>query len=260
VSVEFFGNEHWRATVLQRSYDLLVDKVEQMRHALDLCQDTKAILDEIKNSLHAKVRAQVGSVLWMDMEADQVTTGKSGGLSVLQVLYERQTATASNQTDDEPPEWFVEAIQDFMIVREGRTPTRKVHTTARNAWRDDPGADRRIREREPFSPGEGFHSPYRGRPEKYNPDVVLAFADAIARAIGRPRISWTRGKGNLDHRYKPDHESRGVVLDVLVAAVEWAMCVAWQHAGPSESKPPNVKAEGILRIVKTDTALTNSTD
>jgi hypothetical protein len=219
-----------------------------MRRALKLPQGADAILEGIKKTLRTQVRQQIGTFVWMDMETDQVTPGKSGG-TVLQVLYERQTATASNQTDDKPPEYFVDAIQDFMIVRDGRTPTRKVRQTARNAWRDDPGADRRIRE-EPPSPGGDFRSPYRSRPEKYDPDVVLTFADGIARAIGRPRITWTRGKGELDHRDIPDHASRGVVLDVLVAAVEWAMCIAWQHAGPPGAKPPKVKAEGILRIVK----------
>jgi hypothetical protein len=37
---------------------------------------------------------------------------------------------------------------------------------------------------------------------------------------------------------------------VLVAAVEWAMCVAWQFSAPPGSRPPKVKAEGILRILK----------
>src|SRR5262249_52694570 len=166
-------------------------------------------------------------------------------LTVMQVLCERERAKAFNQTNDEPPEYFVDAIQDFMIVRDGRTPTRKVRKTARNAWRDDPGANRRIRESESLSPGESFRSPYRGRPEKYDPAVVLAFEDTIAAAIGQPRISWTRGKGKLNHRDIPDHASRGVVLDALVAAVEWAMCVAWQCSAPPGSKPPKVKAEGI---------------
>jgi hypothetical protein len=253
VSVEFLGDEHRRATVVQDAYDVLVAKVEQLRCALDLCEEGKAILDEIKGVLHAKVRAQAGTFVWMDMETDQVTPGESGGLTVLQVLYKRQTATPSNQTDDEAPEWFVDAIQDFMIVRDGRTPARKVRKTTRNAWKDDPGADRRIRE-EPPSPGGDFRSPYRGQPEKYDPDVVLAFADGIARAIGRPRISWTRGTGT------PDYASRGVVLDVLVAAVEWAMRLAWLHAGPPGTEPPKVKAGGIIGILKAKRPLTKSTD
>jgi hypothetical protein len=229
-----------------------------MRRALKLSQGADGILEEIKKTLHAEVRKQVGPFVWIENEGP--AQANPGGLTVLQVLCERERATAFNQTDDKPPEHFVEAIQDFMIARDGKTPTRKVRQTARNAWRDDPGAHRRIREREPLSPGEGFHSPYRARPEKYDPNVVLAFEDAIARAIDKPRISWTRGKYRLDQGYIPDHASRGVVLDVLVAAVEWAMCVAWQCNAPEGSKPPKVKAEGILRILKTKRPLTNSTD
>jgi hypothetical protein len=213
-----------------------------MRRALDLDQDTKTILDEIEKTLHVEVRKHVGTFLWV--QADELVPAKGGGLTVLQTLCERERATVFNQTNDEPPPYFVEAIQDFMIVRNGKTPTREIHKTARNAWRDDPGADRRIREREQSSPGDGFRSPYRGRPEKYDRDVVLAFADTVARIVGKLRISWTRGTGIRNHT------SRGEVLDVLVAAVEWATCIAWQVAGPSGSEPPRVKAEGILRIVK----------
>jgi len=254
---DFLDDEHWRATVVQGAYDSLVAKVEQMRRELGLPQETNAILDEIKNTLRAEVPERLGNFLWI--ETNEFAATQPGGLTVLQALYERERSTAFNQTEDEPPAHFVDAIQDFKIAREGKTPTRKVRKTARNAWRDDPGADRRIRE-EALSPGEGFRSHYRGRPEKYDPDVVLAFEHAVARAIRQPRISWTRGKGQLDQTYIPDHASRGVALDVLVAGVEWAMCPAWQHAGPSGREPPNVKAEGILRIVKAGAALTNSTD
>jgi hypothetical protein len=136
------GDEHWRATVVQRAYDSLVASVEQMRCALDLCQETNAILNEIKKTLHAQVRGQVGTFLWL--EADEFVQAKPGGLTVLQVLCERERARVFNQTDDEPPPYFVDAIQDFMIARDGRTPARKVRKTARNAWKEDPGADRRV--------------------------------------------------------------------------------------------------------------------
>jgi hypothetical protein len=126
-----------------------------------------------------------------------------------------------------------------------------VRNTARNAWRDDPVANRRIRAREQSLPGEGFRSPYRGQPTKYDPDVVLAFADALARSICRPQISWTRTS---------DNKSRGVMLDVVVAAVEWAMCVAWQSSGRPGSRPPKVNAGGIIGILKAKRPLTNSTD
>ena len=252
------NDEYWRATVLRRSHDALVASVEQMRRALKLPQEADTILEQIKKTLHAEVREQVGTFNWIENEGP--ARANPGGLTALQVLCEKERATAFNKTDDEVPDYFEDAIQDFMIAHDGKTPTRKVRKTARSAWRDDPGADRRIREREPLSPGEGFCSPHLGRPEKYDPDVVLAFEGVIARAIGKPKISWTRGKGNLDHRDIPDHASRGVVLDVLVAAVEWAMCVAWHQSAPTGSKPSKVMAEGILRILKAKQPLTNSTD
>jgi hypothetical protein len=204
--VDFLGDERSRATAVRRAHDSLVAKVEQMQRALGLSQDPKTILHEIKKTLHADVRKQVGTFVWIETEGP--AQAKPGGVTVLQALYEREGAAAFNQTDDEPPKYFMDAIQDFMIADEGKTPTRKVRKTARNAWRDDPGANRRIREREAASQGEGFRSPYLGRPEKYDSDVVLAFAGAITRATGKPRISWTRGTGSPDHRGIQNHASR----------------------------------------------------
>jgi hypothetical protein len=37
-----------------------------MRRAFDLCQETNAILNEIKNTLHVEVREQIGSVVWIE--------------------------------------------------------------------------------------------------------------------------------------------------------------------------------------------------
>jgi hypothetical protein len=245
------NDEYWRATVLRRSHDALVASVEQMRRALKLPQEADAILEQIKKTLHAQVREQ-RTFVWMETEWSGQATSEA--LTVLQLLYERPPATAFNKTDDEAPDYFEDAIQDFMIAHDGKTPTRKARKTARNAWRDDPAANRRIRKGESSSAGEGIRSHYLGRPEKYDSEVILAFANVIARAIGRPKISWTRGTG------VPDYASRGVILDVLVAAVEWAMCVAWQYSGPPGSKPPKVMAEGILRHLKAKQPLTNSTD
>jgi hypothetical protein len=237
----------------RRAHDALVTTVEQMRRAFDLCQETNAILNEIKNTLHAEVRGQADTFLWMEMgdEAGEIAPAKCGGLTVLQVLCERESATAFNQTDDKPPPYFVDAIQGFMVERDGRKSARKVRKTVRNAWRENPGAERRVREME-RQPAAKLRSPYRGRPEIYDPAVVLAFADAIARSTGRLRISWTRGT--------TDNKSRGEMLDVLVAAVEWGMCVAWQSFGGPGSQPPKVNAEGIIRILKSQATLTKSTD
>ena len=223
------------AAIVQGAYDSLLAAVEKCACRLGLNRDTAAIVDEIKKTMHERVPPY--------------------GLTVVQVLCDRQRGATFNQTDDEVPQYFKDAIQDFKIARDGRTSARKVRKTALNAWREDPGADRRASEMEHLSPDQR-QSPYRGRPELYDRRVVLAFEVAIARAFGRPRITWTRGGQTNDAQ---DNKTRGEMLDVLVAAVEWAMCVAWQ-AGRPGSKPPKVKAEGILRIVKAKGALTKSTD
>jgi hypothetical protein len=206
----------------QRAYASLVAAVEEMRRRLGLERDTTAIVNDIKKTMHLKVPPH--------------------GLTVLQVLYERENENAFNQTAvQEFPtirQEFDHAIQDFMVVRDGRVSARKVRKIGRNTWKEDAGANRRIREMEDQSPA--WRSPYRGQPERYDPRVVLAFATAIARAIDRPRITWTRGT--------EDHKSSGPTLDVLVAAVRWAMCVAWVSAAGGE--PPKVKAGGLLEILK----------
>lgn len=89
---------------------------------------------------------------------------------------------------------------------------------------------------------ESSAEPYKGRPEIYDRDVVWAFHDATARASGQPHITWTR---RID-----DNKSIGVTLGVLVAAVRWAMCVAWQCSAEPGTEPPEVRAEGLIRIIK----------
>jgi hypothetical protein len=241
MSGDFLGDE--RAKVVQRAYDSLVATVEQMRRALKLPKEADAILEEIKRALHAEVRHQVGTFTWIENEGPM--PAKPGGLTALQVLCERERAIAFNQTDDEPPAYFVDAIQDFMIVHDGRTPTRKVRKTSRNAWRDDPRADSRIREREP-SGSERFRSPNRGRPEKYPPDVIWAFADAIARVTGREQFS----TGHHGDATIIDENKGGPMLRVLVAAVRWGMMTAWQANAFPGTRPPTVRPEGILSLIK----------
>jgi hypothetical protein len=216
-----------------------------MRRALDLGQDAKTILDEIEKTLHVEVREQVGTFNWIENEGP--VQANPGGLTALQVLCEKERATAFNQTDDEAPDYFVHAIQDFMIAHNGKTPTRKVRETARSAWRENLAADRRIREREPISPGEGFRSPNRGRPEIYPPDVVWAFADAIARAAGCENFSiGHHGDATITDKNK----GGGAMFRCLVAAVRWAMTVAWLAAARPGTAPPIIKPEGILTLIK----------
>jgi hypothetical protein len=229
---------------VQRAYSSLVAAVEQMRRALKLSQETDAILEEIKETLHTQVREQIGAFVWMQTEGPTQTN--PGGVTALQVLCERERATAFNQADDKPPEYFKNAIQDFMIAREGKTPTRKVRQTAGNAWKDDPGVSRRIRAREQSLPSEGFRSPYRGRPQTYSPDVVWAFADVIARAAGREQFS----TGHHGDATITDETKGGPMLRLLVAAVRWGMTVAWLTSAPEGSTPPVARPEGILSLIK----------
>jgi hypothetical protein len=215
-----------RAAVARHACYSLVASIEEMRRNLGLDRDSAKILDEIKKTMHVEVPPH--------------------GFTVLQVLAERECGNAFNQlAADEFPtvrQEFEHAIRDFMGAREARrVPARRIHKVARNAWKQDPGADRRTRAMEQGPPDE-FRSPYRGRPELYDPGVVSAFEIAIARAIGRSHVSWTRGT--------IDSKSSGPILDVLVAAVQWAMCIAWQFWAPPGAAPPNVKAEGLLGIVK----------
>ena len=215
-----------RAAVARRAYGLLVTSVEEMRRKLGLDRYPAAILDEIKGTMHVEVPPH--------------------SFTVLQTLCEREHQSAFNQfaAGDLPGilQEFEHGIQDFVGAREGRrVPARRVHKIVRNAWRQYPGADRRTREMEQWPPDQ-FRSPYRGQPEQYDPEVVLAFEIAVARAISRSRVSWTRGTS--------DNKSSGPILDVLVAAVQWAMCVAWQCSAPPGSDAPKVKAEGILGIVR----------
>jgi len=263
--VDLSADERWRATLVQRAHDSLVASVEQMRRVLKLSRGTDAILEEIKQTMHTQVRGQRGAFVWIETEGSvqkaiaqlpKLFGRQSPGpgiedlnrseATVLQVLYERERATAFNQTDDKPPPYFVEAIQDFMIAHDGRTPARKVRKTARNAWRENPGADRRVREME-RQPAAKFRSRYRGRPEKYDPGIVWAFADAITRAAGREHFSIGH---HGDEAITDKNQKGGPMLRVLVASIRWAMTNAWFEASLSGTEPPKVKPEGVLTVIK----------
>ena len=156
--------------------------------------------------------------------------------TVIQTLCERYRANAFNDSAAEMfpdvREEFGNAIRDFATAR--GTSARKARKLAGNAWKWDHAVDRRV--------WEGSATPYKGRPEVYDREVVRAFADAIARAIGRSHVSWTRGTN--------DNKSSGAILAVFVAAVQWAICVAWQCSAPPDSELTEVKAEGLLGIIK----------
>src|SRR5262249_33036213 len=159
---------------------------------------------------------------------------------------ERGRAPSYNKRDDKSSRSFVETTRDFMTAHDGRTPARKVRKTARNAWREDPGADRRVREME-RQPAAKFRSRYKGRPEKHDPGIVWAFADAITRAAGREHFS-TGHHG--DEAITEKNQKGGPMLRVLVASIRWAMTNAWFAASPSRTEPPKVKPEGVLTVIK----------
>jgi hypothetical protein len=213
-----------RAKTVQRAEASLVTAVERMRRRLHLNRDTPAIVKDIKNTMHACV--------------------PSHGYTVLKALCDRERQKAFNRQAavmfPEYREAFEHRIRDSMSGRDKKS-ARKVRSIARNAWKEDPAADRRIREMEKLPP-DLFRSPYRGQPERYDPEVVLAFENTIADAIGLSRIAWTRET--------TDGKSSGVILDVFVAAVQWATCFAWRGSAPPGTDLMKVRAEGLLRIVK----------
>jgi hypothetical protein len=205
-----------RAVIAQRAEKLFEAAVENMRHELGLIPTTEEIVRDIKATLYAPLPPY--------------------NFTVLQTLCDRHRADAFN--DDAAGAFPAErkilnkTIRDLATAR--GISARTARRLSDNAWKWDRAAERRVR--------EGSAAPYKGRPEIYDRDVVWAFHDAIARASGQPHITWTRG---ID-----DNKSKSANLDVLVAAVEWAMCVAWQCSAKPGTEFPNVTAEGLIGIIK----------
>jgi hypothetical protein len=226
LSAKPFNDGPSKAAAIARAEESLVDAVNEMRRRLRLNRDTPAIVDDIKKSMHVKVPPHE--------------------LTVVQALWDRERQKAFNKTADEFPEirqGFDDAIQDI-VSREGRVSSRKAKNVARKAWKEDPGANRRIHEEMKHPTKRGIGSVYRGRPELYDRHVVWAFADAIAKAAERKRFSI----GHHGDVTIGDNKKGGAMLCTLVAAVEWAMTIA--AAGSSEVAPPPVRPESILAIIK----------
>ena len=140
---------------------------------------------------------------------------------------------------DPMPEFFESEVRDFLI-RNHQTPRRKARQIARNAWREDSGADRRVRALKPSAANKNkILSAHRGRPDLYDPHVVWAFADSIAEATGR-KFS----VGHHGDKAITDERTAGPMLAVLIAAVRWAMAMS------PVITPPLVKTEGILTLIK----------
>ena len=137
------------------------------------------------------------------------------------------------------PEFFESEVRDFLI-RNHQIRRRKARQIARNAWREDSGADRRVLALKPSAANKNkILSAHRGRPDLYDPHVVWAFADSIAEATGR-KFS----VGHHGDKAITDERMAGPMLAVLIAAVRWAMAMS-----PGIT-PPLVKTEGILTLIK----------
>jgi hypothetical protein len=181
-----------RAVIAQHAEKLLEAAVENMRREVGLSRTTEELVSDIKATLYTSLPPY--------------------NFNVLQTLCDRYRADAFNDNAAEafPVERKIldKAIRHLATAR--GISARKARRLSDNAWRWDLAADRRAR--------VGSAQPYKGRPEIYDREVVWAFHDVIARASGQTHITWTR---RID-----DNKSIGANLDLLVAAVQWAMCVA----------------------------------
>jgi hypothetical protein len=83
----------------------------------------------------------------------------------------------------------------------------------------------------------------RGAPEKYEAHIVLAFLAAVERVAGR-KFSYSR-RFNADPNASDSGEPEGPMLDVLLAAIDWA----YIEFRPLH-KPSPANAEGILSVIR----------
>jgi hypothetical protein len=228
LSLTFEDSAEQRAALVKRAEETLIARVNEMNCRLHLTRTIDALTRDIK--------------------ATMLVVLPPYDFTVIQTLYERERAKAFNQDAATAfasvRQEFGNAIQDHVIVRQGRTPTRQTRKMADNAWKWDQAEDRRIRN--PANRGD-TRSLHKGRPETYDPGVVWAFADAIARAAGREHFA-AGHHGDLTITDKD--KGGGPMFRVLVAAIQWAMTIAWMGAAPPGTVPPIVKPEGILTLIK----------
>ena len=224
---QFEDGPEVRASALQGAADKLAREAEHLRTALCLSSSTADIVRGIKQAMEAQASSQ--------------------NLTVLQILCDREwDKTFNARTAELMPDVrreFRNALADHLSSDESPASVRKARKVAENAWKRDVAAQRREI--------AGSDAPHRGRPEIYDPDVLLAFADAIARVAGRPRFS-TGHHGDIALR-----GDGSPMLRVLVAAVQWAMTAAWLSAASPGTPPPIVKTEGILTALKRSGGLTD---
>ena len=209
-----------RAAIFQQACDTLFTEVEHMKRSLRLSCTTPEIVKAIKAAMHAPLPQY--------------------GATVLDTLYLRERAKAFNQNAAEMFPVEREAFADDLVaVIEPGTPARKIRNLIEMRWKWDPAADRRAR--------EGSVTPFRGRPEVYDRDVVWAFANAIASAAGCEDFAIGH---HGDETLTRGSKKGGPMLRVLVASVEWAMSAAWLCASPPGTPAPLAKPEGILTVLK----------
>jgi hypothetical protein len=167
------------------------------------------------------------------------------GFTVIQTLCQQNRTKVFNELGakvfPDNHSQFIATIRKA-VVDSGFASRRKAQRIAENAWSCNDAADRRTR--------AGDESPYRGRPEIYNPEVVKAIADAIAHAVGEERFRWYHGEKTTTIT---DSAQAGPMVDIVCCAVAWAMLVAWQASAPPDTEPPKLKPEGILSILRRTT-------
>ena len=185
--------------------------------------------------LKLKLRGEAAEYL----QAIKATMNRSVGCHGLTVLQRLYLEPIKSQPDP-VPEGFENEVRNYLI-RNHQTARRKARQIARNAGKEDPGADRRVRALKPSAANKNkILSAHRGRPDLYDPHVVWAFADSIAAAVGRKFSVGHHGDNAIT-----DERMAGPMLAVLVAAVRWAMTMAEPGAAT-----PLVKTEGILTLIK----------
>jgi hypothetical protein len=204
---------------LQAAEAKLAAEAEHLRAELRLSRSTVEIVNDIKATMGMRLPSQ--------------------NQTVFQTLYDRERDRAFNRLSPETDPNKHRAFRDaFADLFEGAAPARKTLRLADNVWKQDAAADRRTL--------EGSAAPYRGRPQIYERDVLLAFAGSIASAVGLPRFA----TGHHSEKTLDDTEKGSPLFETLVAAVQWAMTAAWQSAGAPGTLPPIVTREGVLTAHK----------
>jgi hypothetical protein len=212
-------------------------------------EDRARLVSQARNRLEnaaARFDPQVSEAV---LEAVKATLHKPippHGFTVMQALGDQIRARVFNENSQEVfhelQSQFVEAITEEVTHRGGQ-PRRKARRIAENAWSWNEAADRRTR--------AAHKSPYRGRPEVYNPEVVKAVADAIAHSVGEERFRWYHGEKTTAIT---NSAQASRMVDLVCCAVEWVTFVAWQLSAPPGTTAPKLRPEGILSILRKVTA------